>query len=191
MLASIVLALFMAMLIVVAVVDLRKRIIYNFEIIAIVCLWIVWAALVVVPAVSQDADFLEALSTPFPVTGISVCDSLIAAAVFGLGSLILCVAFERLTGKFAFGGGDIKLLFACGLFLGLEGEAVAVLIACIVCALCGVIFSRARVRSVEGELEGTRDASASGDDVSALAMTLPFGPFIALGCIVAIALRLI
>ena len=56
------------------------------------------------------------------------------------GLLLFVLAAERLLGKEAMGGGDIKLLFVTGLFLGWKGNLLCLLLACVV----GVVFGLAR-----------------------------------------------
>ncbi len=104
MLAIIPSALFLVMLVAIAVVDLRRRKIYNWEIGVIVAIWLAWAAFEIVPKVLQGAGLIGAASTPFPITGVSMVESLMAALLFGGGSLMLTLAFEFLSGRFAFGG---------------------------------------------------------------------------------------
>lgn len=65
----------------------------------------------------------------------------------------------------AMGGGDIKLAFAMGLMLGLQGTAVAMLLAFNVAALVGVLLIATKKR-------GRRDQ-------------IPFGPFLVGGTVVA------
>lgn len=192
MLAIIPSALFLVMLVAIAVVDLRSRKIYNWEIGLLVAVWVVWAAFEIVPKVLQGAGFIGAASVPFPITGVSMVESLMAALLFGGGSLMLTLAFEFLSGRFAFGGGDIKLLFACGLFLGVEGEAIALLIACATCALCGVVVSRMRRQPAKDDSGGeqAKVSSAVKGGGASLSISLPFGPFIAIGCIVSLMLLL-
>lgn len=185
-------ALFLVMLVAIAVVDLRRRKIHNWEIGVLVVIWLVWATFVIVPEVSRRAGFIGAASVPFPITGVSMVESLMAALLFGGGSLMLTLVFEFLSGRFAFGGGDIKLLFACGLFLGIEGEAIALLIACATCALCGVVVSRMRRQPAKDDsgCEQVAVSSAAKGGGASLSTSLPFGPFIAIGCIVSLMLLL-
>lgn len=147
------------MMVVIAIIDLRRRKIYNIEIAILLMIWMLWVSFHIVTLGNQGISFTDALIRSDSVMDISVIDGLIAACVFGTGSLILTLLFERATGRFAMGGGDIKLLFAVGLFLGVEGEAIALLIACALFAAIGMILRR-RMRD-----------------------TLPFGPFIAIGSI--------
>lgn len=78
--------------------------------------------------------------------------------------LILVLVMEKILKKEAMGGGDIKLLFVTGMYLGWEKNLLALFFACIV----GIIYGAVRMRS-EKELGA-----------------FPFGPFIAAGTIVSI-----
>ncbi len=162
--AYIPIGLFIAMMVIVAMIDLRRRKIYNAEIVVLLMIWVVWAIIVTASSLSEGMSFLEAIGIPLMLDDVSILDGLSAAIIFGIGSLLITVVFERATGRFAMGGGDIKLLFVVGLFLGIEGEAIALLIACGVFAITGLVMRRSK------------------DDA------LPFGPFIAAGSIVALFL---
>ena len=91
------------------------------------------------------------------VLGGAITD-LICSLAFGIVMLALVHAMERLTGRFMMGGGDIKLLAAVSLFLGIDGILVALFAACLVsflyaaaklkrgipfapCILCGVLLA--------------------------------------------------
>lgn len=54
-----------------------------------------------------------------------------AALLYGGGVLILSLIMDRLLHKESMGGGDIKLLFVMGLYLGIVGGMLALLISCI------------------------------------------------------------
>jgi leader peptidase (prepilin peptidase)/N-methyltransferase len=93
---------------------------------------------------------------------LRVVQGALAAALLGGGAFWLMAAASR--GR-AMGGGDIKLAFAMGLLLGLQGTMVAMFVAFNVAALAGVWLIVTRKR-------GRRDH-------------IPFGPYLVLGTIVA------
>ncbi len=136
------LGLFALTLIIIAVGDVRSRRVPNLGIIALVGVWVFWRAVLVYSLCSSSVPFLDALATPDGVIGVSVFDGIVASASFGVGSLVLAVVFERVRGEFAMGGGDIKLLFAIGLYLGLQGETTAVFIACAFSVVVALLFRK-------------------------------------------------
>ena len=66
-----------------------------------------------------------------------VLDRLIAALCIAGGLLLVAVLYEQIRGKYSFGGGDIKLLFAVSLFLGFRSGLMNVVVACCI----GLIFA--------------------------------------------------
>ena len=75
--------------------------------------------------------------------------------------LVVVLIFEKLVGREAMGGGDIKLLFVTGLYLGWAKNFLALLLACVL----GIVFGLA-----------TQKAREKNED----AAIFPFGPSIAL-----------
>lgn len=63
-------------------------------------------------------------------------DGLIAGAVFGIGLLVISLVMDRVLKKESLGGGDIKLFFVMGLYLGLGKGVLALLASCVF----GLIF---------------------------------------------------
>lgn len=89
-------------------------------------------------------------SLPFIELTLSyVLGHIAAAFVFGVGFLVLSLVMDKILQKESLGGGDIKLFFVMGLYLGLVGGVFAVILA----ALMGLIFARGKEK-------------------------IPFGPFI-------------
>lgn len=83
---------------------------------------------------------------------------LLAAVVFGGGLLLLSLLMDRILKKDSLGGGDIKLFFVVGLYLGFASTLFSLLLACVL----GLLFAILRKRS--GNEEGEQ---------------IPFGPSIA------------
>ena len=79
---------------------------------------------------------------------------------------LLTFILETLLKKAVLGGGDIKLLFVLGLYLGLEKCLLMLLIACIL-SIIGTVITM--IKSKDGTAE-----------------TFPFGPYLATGSAVAL-----
>lgn len=63
-------------------------------------------------------------------------DGLLGAFVIAGAMLALSLIFDKVTGKESLGGGDVKLLFMAGLYLGLLTSLLNLILACIV----GIVF---------------------------------------------------
>lgn len=90
-------------------------------------------------------------------------DGLAGAVAVAGGILVFSLVFDAVTGRASLGGGDVKLLFVVGLFLGLAGSLLNLLVACVL----GLAFAVVRGLS-------TRSASESVGTKA-----IPFGPAIA------------
>lgn len=86
-------------------------------------------------------------------------DALLGGFAVGGGLLAVVLVYERLRGVEAMGGGDLKLLFVTGLYLGWARNLLCLLLAC----LFGIAFS----------LAAARTRRAGGE-----AKQFPFGPAI-------------
>lgn len=92
----------------------------------------------------------------------TLLDGLAGAVCVGGGILLFSLVFDALTKTVSLGGGDVKLLFAVGLFLGLAGSLLNLLVACI----AGLVFALIRgLSSTEAKSLRTK--------------AIPFGPAIA------------
>ncbi len=69
--------------------------------------------------------------------GSALLHSLGGGILIGGGLLLLSVVFDKITGKEGLGGGDIKLFFAAGVYLGALGGLLCVIVSCFV----GLIFA--------------------------------------------------
>lgn len=104
-------------------------------------------------------------------------DSFIYLVVSGfsvaLPLLLLTLIMEKIMQKEAMGGGDIKLIFVTGLYLGWESNLLMVFVACIVGIVVGL---------VQGQ--GTASESASEDsEEETEGKYFPFGPAIAIATV--------
>ena len=71
------------------------------------------------------------------LSGSALLHSLGGGLVIGGGLLVLLVIFDRVTGREGLGGGDIKLFFTAGIYLGVLEGIFCVLVSCFV----GLIFA--------------------------------------------------
>lgn len=143
-----------------SVFDLQERRIPNKLVLCMVVLWIVVMGAHLVSEGGSQAAWHQA------------GEGLGAALVLGGAALVLGCLFERAFGQTAIGGGDIKLLFAMGLYLGFIEGALCLLVACAASVVLAFVIPR------------TRFANAPG----ACAGQVPFAPALFLGAMVALIL---
>jgi prepilin signal peptidase PulO-like enzyme (type II secretory pathway) len=62
---------------------------------------------------------------------------------------LLILAIEKIWQKEALGGGDIKLIFVTGMYLGWEKNLWMLLIACMMGAVVGIVRAREKVPKEE------------------------------------------
>ncbi|MDO4502439.1 MAG: prepilin peptidase [Coriobacteriia bacterium] len=60
-----------------------------------------------------------------------VLDGLVGGVCMGGGILAFSLLFDKITGKQSLGGGDVKLLFVVGLFLGLPLSLLNLIVSCV------------------------------------------------------------
>ena len=75
-------------------------------------------------------------------------DGLAGGFIVAGGTLIVVLIFEKVKGVEAMGGGDIKLLFVTGLFLGLAANVLCLILACLI----GIVFGLASAGGAEQAL---------------------------------------
>lgn len=191
------------------VTDVRTRRIPNLVPLAMVGVWGLWRIVLGFAGMHTGLGFVEEMFAPAPdvtvppgleIGGITVASGILGAVVLGGGLLVLTTGYEAFAHKQAFGGGDIKLMAALGLFLGLERGIVCLMVACVCSLVYAVIAHRIAKAAVSSRGEGDkREGSirraghegleilegSSGCEESLGATVLPFGPFIALGALVA------
>lgn len=123
-----------ALLLATAVVDIRERLIPNALVASIVGVWLAWRIAAAACAVASGAGLA-------PVVADTLA-GVVAAAVVGGGLLVMTAVYERVRGIYAFGGGDVKLLAAMALFLGVVPMLFALCAACAVSLLYAVLARR-------------------------------------------------
>lgn len=78
----------------------------------------------------------------------------VGAIALGGGSLLMARVFDRVRGGASFGGGDVKLLFVLGLYLGVSGGLVCLLVACVAALALARIVPLTRFANVPGSVSG-------------------------------------
>jgi leader peptidase (prepilin peptidase)/N-methyltransferase len=135
------------------------------------------AALITVSFIDLDHQIIpDAISLPGIVAGIIVSalgqgspllDSVLGVLVGGGILYAVAVGYHAFTGREGMGGGDIKLLAMIGAFLGWRGVLVTLIVGSFTGAVVGISLIVAR-----------RTESR---------IPIPFGPFLALGAVCALA----
>jgi leader peptidase (prepilin peptidase) / N-methyltransferase len=138
---ALVYCLFGCMLAGIALTDLETYTVPNGFILATLLIWLAGSLFL-----SVDAGSLAAWL--YTLTGSSLLatlgDGLIGALVVSLVLLLLALICDRILGRPSLGGGDIKLVFACGLYLGLLGNVLNLIVACVIGIVFGAVTSRRR-----------------------------------------------
>lgn len=156
-----------------ALVDLDTFTIPNGFVIAAIAAWAVSVWFMRAP---EDGAFgVGSMFVPLVGTGwLAVAlDGVAGAVAVGGGILLFSLAFDAVTKRTSLGGGDVKLLFAVGLFLGLAGSLLNLLVACVVGLVFAVVSGLSAAPSSEGEPAENLKTKA-----------IPFGPSIAAATVV-------
>ena len=75
-------------------------------------------------------------------------DSLLGGFAVGGGLLLIVLLYEKLRKIEAMGGGDLKLLFATGLYLGWMGNILCLFTACVLGIVFGMVATRGKTDRV-------------------------------------------
>ena len=180
--------------------DIDALVIPNRLIVAgIVC----WAATIGFVPAPQNGFGVGSLFVPFFGQGLIavLADSLSGAfAVAGL-VVLAAVVTGRVTGRPALGGGDVKLLFVTGLYLGLLGNVLTLFLSCILGLLIAPMWQYAEKRRLAPPLpqpshyaqQGSQAIPSprhrrdkEGSQQTQRPRTFPFGPAIALAAMTAL-----
>lgn len=126
-------------------------------------------------------------------------DSLIGGLAVAAAVLAVVLIFEKIRGIEAMGGGDIKLLFVTGLYLGWKGNILCLFAACIIGIIFGLTLNKQagleteteaadadgqylhaddNVQNAELSSESSTDGSDADEEIAAGAF--PWGPSIAI-----------
>ncbi len=124
------------------VYDLRERRIPNKLVGGMAVLWcVLCAAMLCLSDGAQDAwTFVK--------------HSMIGAVTLGGGALMLGSIFERVLKRTSLGGGDVKLLFVIGLYLGVFGGLLCLLVACVAAVVLSFVVPHSRFAHVPGSVAG-------------------------------------
>lgn len=169
------LLVFAAILLFLSLVDLEKYLIPNGCIIAA----IVTRALYLVGAWAIDgADIVPMLAF-----------SAVGSVVLGGALLVMVLIGDKVLGNSTMGGGDIKLFFVAGLYFGWQQGIFLVIVACIVGIVAMFLVPRQAVpvlATLDGDVRDEAEDESMDDDVheSAFRRTIPFGPSIAVACVI-------
>lgn len=155
-----------------ALVDIDTYTIPNGFIIAGLVVWVASVWFMVVPTQGFGLGSLFAASLGFGYLA-PLADGLLGAFVIGGGILVFSLLFDKVTGRTSLGGGDVKLLFVVGLYLGLCGSLFNLLIACLLGLVFAVVWQFFR-----------KDQPEEGEGENFKTKAIPFGPAIAAATIV-------
>lgn len=173
----------------IAVVDLRERRVPNLLSGALAALWLLWRVVLGFAGQHMGLGFRAEFAAPAPtivvppglnIEGASLAEGIIGAVILGGGLLVLTAVYEAVTHRESFGGGDIKLMAALGLFLGAERGLICLLAACVLSLLYALI-----ARTARSVIARRRGGTSEEEGEGLLRTTLPFAPFIALGALIA------
>ena len=98
-------------------------------------------------------------------------NSLVGGLAVGMPLLVLVLIMDRVLGKASMGGGDLKLLAVAGMYFGWAQCIFLLMVACVL----GIVVALIQMRSASS-------ADAGGEASSALSVTIPWGPSIAVAC---------
>ncbi len=139
------------------VFDLRERRIPNKLVLLMTALW---AAGITAGGILGCTGLEEALRGMF------------GGLALGGGALALTLLCERVSPRAVFGGGDVKLLFVLGLYLGLDAGLLCLLFASLTAVVLAAVIPRTRFASVPGAVPGQ----------------VPFAPALFIGACMAVLL---
>lgn len=80
-----------------------------------------------------------------PLTGWQWKSGLLGAFIIGSGMLLLSSVFDKITGKESLGGGDIKLFFMTGLYLGPAVGLFNLILSCIAGIFFVIVMKQKRI----------------------------------------------
>ncbi|HUK52351.1 MAG TPA: prepilin peptidase [Candidatus Binatia bacterium] len=145
-------AMFCALLVVLAITDLRERILPDKVNLTGAVLGLGWS--VALPLDDGTAHWLSSLLFSFPPPGraLSVVDALLGAAA-GAGILwLFAEGYFRLRGREGMGLGDVKMMAMAGTFLGARAAVLTIMAGALLGSVLGAAFMLFRRTGSEYEL---------------------------------------
>lgn len=112
----------------------------------------------------------------------TVLASLLDVVVVTVPLVLLVLVMDRVLGRDSMGGGDVKLLAVCALFFGWERCLFLLIVACVSGIVIGLALPAFQARHARPEQVDGREGVP--DDDSVPRGSFPFGPAIALACLV-------
>lgn len=126
-----------------SLVDLESYTIPNGFIVVGIVVWVASFAFYEV-----DLSTIGLGSLMWALTGSSllavIVDGLLGAFVVAGCLLAIALVFDRVVGRQSLGGGDVKLVFMVGLYLGLVGNVLNLMVACVIGIVFAVLTQRRR-----------------------------------------------
>lgn len=104
-------------------------------------------------------------------------DAALGGFAVGGGLLAVVLLYEKLRGVEAMGGGDVKLVFLTGLYLGWKRNLLCLLLACVIGIVFGLI---AQLRRAKPEAQDAPRAENEPEDPK----LFPWGPSICAAAII-------
>ncbi len=173
------------LLIAVARVDSKTRVIPNSLLVAMVVLCAL-TELGRVGILYAQAEGMMSVASAAVEFARALMNDTINGLALGGGLFVFCLMFERLAGRASMGGGDIKLIFVVALNIGSLEGLFALLLACVLVVVYGVadllFVSKDLLKDVR-----TGEPARVGQFEALLLQKVAFGPFVAAASIVVVA----
>jgi leader peptidase (prepilin peptidase) / N-methyltransferase len=109
----------------------------------------------------------------------NLIDALLGGFLIGGGLLLVVLLYEKIRQIEAMGGGDLKLLFVTGLYLGWAKNLLCLLIACVIGILFGLVTLKRRESSDSSSSEIAEDGESEENS-----NIFPWGPSISAAAII-------
>lgn len=140
-------------------------ILYKFDISLDALQYLLWASLLLACSFADLEGYI--IPDGFIVAAVAVrtvfiliSDNTVGELTFTLlggiavstGLIIVVTLFEKIIGREAMGGGDIKLIFATGIFLGWQKNLLCLFLACILGIIFGAVTQKKREKQEDAKI---------------------------------------